>query len=210
MAARRGWNCRHRTAPAARCGWRSRMTGRASRPSSSKRCSSPSAGWRRAATGRPAAPGSACRSPATSAGAWRRCGAAEPPRRRAGGLGQPAGRKFRRMEPEASPMVDRIESRLERLGLAPEDAARQAGLPVDFLDRLRAGKTLPPRGKRLVALAEALATSVSYLVGLDPDTAPRPSCWRRSRARSACSPAMRKPCCGPIASSISRPRRRCC
>ena len=76
------------------------------------------------------------------------------------------------MEPEASPMVDRIESRLERLGLAPEDAARQAGLPVDFLDRLRAGKTLPPRGKRLVALAEALATSVSYLVGLDPDTAP--------------------------------------
>ena len=27
----------------------------------------------------------------------------------------------------------------------------------------------PPRGKRLIKLAEALATSVSYLVGLDPD-----------------------------------------
>jgi hypothetical protein len=45
-------------------------------------------------------------------------------------------------------------------------------LPVDFLERLRAGKAVPPRGKRLVALAEVLATSVSYLVGLDPDTAP--------------------------------------
>ena len=69
-------------------------------------------------------------------------------------------------------MVERIESRLERLGLTPDEAARQAGLPADFLDRLRAGKAPPPRGRRLVALAEALATSVSYLVGLDPDTAP--------------------------------------
>ena len=76
------------------------------------------------------------------------------------------------MQPDIPPMVERIESRLERLGLSPEAAARQAGLPADFLERLRAGKATVPRGQRLVALAEALATSVSYLVGLDPDTAP--------------------------------------
>ncbi len=32
------------------------------------------------------------------------------------------------------------------------------------------GDALPPRGKRLIKLAEVLETSVSYLVGLDPDT----------------------------------------
>ena len=65
--------------------------------------------------------------------------------------------------------AERVQGRLDRLGLAPEDAARTAGLPADFLAKLREGGP-PPRGPRLVRLAEALATSVSYLVGLDPDT----------------------------------------
>ena len=63
----------------------------------------------------------------------------------------------------------RVQGRLDRLGLSPEDASRTGGLPPDFIGKLLDGAP-PPRGKRLVKLAEALATSVSYLVGLDPDT----------------------------------------
>lgn len=64
--------------------------------------------------------------------------------------------------------TDRIQGRLDRLGLTPEGAARSAGLPPDFIRKLLDGG-LPPRGQRLVKLAEALETSISYLVGLDPD-----------------------------------------
>ncbi|WP_159351167.1 hypothetical protein [Roseomonas harenae] len=78
------------------------------------------------------------------------------------------------MDPEHDPppMVELIESRLDRLGLSPEEAFRQAGLPPDLLLRLRDGTAPVPRGARLVRLAEALGTSVSWLVGLDPDVAP--------------------------------------
>ncbi|MBO1077958.1 hypothetical protein [Roseomonas haemaphysalidis] len=76
------------------------------------------------------------------------------------------------MEIEIPPMLERIENRLERLDTAPQEAFRLAGLPEDFPQRLRDGRAPVPRGKRLVALAEALGTSVSYLVGLDPDTEP--------------------------------------
>ena len=62
------------------------------------------------------------------------------------------------MPNEAPGILERIESRLERLGLSPEQACAEAGLPPDLLARL----------------AEALSTSVSYLVGLDPDTQPPP------------------------------------
>jgi len=65
--------------------------------------------------------------------------------------------------------AERIQGRLDRLGLSPEYAARAAGLPADFIGRLLDGRQPAPRGQRLVKLADALATSVSYLVGLDPD-----------------------------------------
>ena len=70
---------------------------------------------------------------------------------------------------EAGEFAERIGGRLDRLGLSPEYAARAAGLPADFIPRLLDGKLPPPRGQRLVKLADALATSVSYLIGLDPD-----------------------------------------
>ena len=66
--------------------------------------------------------------------------------------------------------IERVQGRLDRLGLTPEDAGRAAGLPADLIGKLLAGAAPPPRGQRLVKLADALATSVSYLVGLDPDT----------------------------------------
>lgn len=69
---------------------------------------------------------------------------------------------------DAVAFAERIQARLDRLDLAPEDAARAAGLPVDFLARLFDGQP-PPRGQRLVRLADVLTTSVAYLVGLDPD-----------------------------------------
>jgi transcriptional regulator with XRE-family HTH domain len=71
-----------------------------------------------------------------------------------------------------APVVERIEARLERMDLPPEAALKKAGLPSDFLEKLRLGKVPIPRGQRLVKLAEALGTSVSYLVGLDPDVTP--------------------------------------
>ncbi|MDB5369430.1 MAG: transcriptional regulator [Roseomonas sp.] len=76
------------------------------------------------------------------------------------------------MEIDVPPMVERIESRLDRTGATAEETFRAAGLPPGFLEQLRGGKAPVPRGQRLVRLAEALGTSVSYLVGLDPDTEP--------------------------------------
>jgi transcriptional regulator with XRE-family HTH domain len=76
------------------------------------------------------------------------------------------------MDIEIPPMVERIVSRLDRIDLTPAEVFRQAGLPEEFLERLRDGKQPVPRGRRLVRLADALGTSVSYLVGLDPDVQP--------------------------------------
>jgi len=73
---------------------------------------------------------------------------------------------------EMEAFLGRVESRLERVGLAADEACRRAGLPADYLDRVRAGKALMPRGQPLIKLADVLATSISYLVGLDPDTPP--------------------------------------
>ncbi|MFC0409999.1 helix-turn-helix domain-containing protein [Roseomonas elaeocarpi] len=73
-----------------------------------------------------------------------------------------------------SPMAERIESRLERLDLDPEAANKRAGLPPGLILKLLRGEAPPPRGTALRKLAEVLETSISYLVGLDPDTAPPP------------------------------------
>ncbi len=70
---------------------------------------------------------------------------------------------------EAGALAERVQGRLDRLSLPVETAGRAAGLADDFLARLLDGRMAVPRGRRLVRLAEVLATSVSYLVGLDPD-----------------------------------------
>ena len=70
----------------------------------------------------------------------------------------------------AAEFAARVQGRLDRLDISQEDAARAAGLQADFVAKLADGSLRPPRGRRLVKLAEALSTSVSYLVGLDPDT----------------------------------------
>jgi len=65
--------------------------------------------------------------------------------------------------------VERVQGRLDRLGLISEEVARLAGLPAGFVGQLLDKDVPPPRGRRLIKLAEALSTSVSYLVGPDPD-----------------------------------------
>ncbi len=70
---------------------------------------------------------------------------------------------------EAEALAGRVQGRLDRLAVSEAAAAQAAGLADDFLARLLDGRMAPPRGKRLVMLAEVLATSASYLVGLDPD-----------------------------------------
>ncbi|MGI4978350.1 MAG: hypothetical protein ACRYG6_15540 [Janthinobacterium lividum] len=70
---------------------------------------------------------------------------------------------------EARALAERVQGRLDRLALSPETAGRAAGLADDFLARLLDGRMTAPRGRRLAKLAEVLETSVSYLVGLDPD-----------------------------------------
>lgn len=67
--------------------------------------------------------------------------------------------------------VDRLQGRLDRLGVGPDEIARAAGLSTDALRKLLDGQASHPRGKKLVRLADALATSVAYLIGLDPDAA---------------------------------------
>ena len=66
-------------------------------------------------------------------------------------------------------MGERIQGRLDRLGLTPEDAARRVGIAPDALQKVLDGRVEAVRGKQLVRLAEVLSTSVGYLVGLDPE-----------------------------------------
>jgi transcriptional regulator with XRE-family HTH domain len=69
-------------------------------------------------------------------------------------------------------VLERLQGRLDRVGLSPRDAAREAGLAHDALDRLLAGIAPLPRGKSLQRLADVLGCSISYLVGLEPDEPP--------------------------------------
>ena len=68
-------------------------------------------------------------------------------------------------------MGERIQGRLDRLGMTPEDAARQVGMAADAMQKVVDGRVEAVRGKQLTRLAEVLSTSVGYLVGLDPDQA---------------------------------------
>lgn len=85
-------------------------------------------------------------------------------------------------EPDISPMLERVETRLERLSLTPELAAHRAGLPPDAVSRILSGRAPPPRGAVLRKLAEVLECSISYLVGLDPDAEPPPELLREDQA----------------------------
>ena len=82
-------------------------------------------------------------------------------------------------DPQA--FAERVQGRLDRVDLSMEDVARAAGLPVTFLQRWHDGTLAEPRGERLIKLAAALETSVSYLIGLDPDVAVPPEYFQEEQ-----------------------------
>lgn len=73
--------------------------------------------------------------------------------------------------PASGGMGERVQGRLDRLGMTPEQVARELGMPLDGFEKLLDGRLEAVRGKRLLRLADLLSTSVGYLVGLDPDEA---------------------------------------
>lgn len=62
----------------------------------------------------------------------------------------------------------RIEGRLERLGLTPEEVDRLAGLPPGTVLRLVGGESGLPRGAALRRLAAALDVGEEFVLGLEP------------------------------------------
>lgn len=73
--------------------------------------------------------------------------------------------------PDAT-LADRVRGRLDRIGLTPRQAARQAGVKTELLEHILDGQAGLPRGKALRDVAETLGCSISYLVGLEPDEPP--------------------------------------
>src|SRR3954454_17552428 len=70
---------------------------------------------------------------------------------------------------DVSPEVaERIERRLDALGLRPEEVDAKVGLPPGTTDRLRAGRGLLLGGRFLRGLCAALDTDEAYLLGLEP------------------------------------------
>jgi hypothetical protein len=84
-------------------------------------------------------------------------------------------------------VAERIERRLDALGLRPEEVDAKVGLPPGTTERLGAGQGPIPGGRFLRGLCAALDADEAYLLGLEPgDLVPaellvEPE-WRRSRA----------------------------
>lgn len=79
-----------------------------------------------------------------------------------------ASRAARRDEADApGTLAERIKARMEVLRLNPYSAAKKADLGPDFVRDILRGKVKSPSAERLGKLAEALETSLNYLMGAD-------------------------------------------
>ena len=65
-------------------------------------------------------------------------------------------------------VAERIDRRLDALGLRPEEVDAKAGLPPGTTERLGAGQGPIPGGRFLRGLCAALDTDEAYLLGLEP------------------------------------------
>lgn len=79
----------------------------------------------------------------------------------------------------ASTFMERLQARMNELGLNPHSAAKKAGLAPGYVHDLLRGKVKEPSASRLAALATALECSPSWLMGLDPLSPDNPE-WIRS------------------------------
>lgn len=64
-------------------------------------------------------------------------------------------------------LIERIDERLKILGISGEEAARKAGLHRDTVRDVRRGKRKSLSAPNLAALAEALGTNASWLLGTE-------------------------------------------
>jgi hypothetical protein len=98
---------------------------------------------------------------------------------------------------DANPEIaSRVDGRLERLGLSPEEADQQAGLPVGTVSAILRQSGRLPRGNALRRLVATLDVSEEFLLGLEPGTLSRRRCWRILRASWVYSHPMRRLYCG--------------
>lgn len=65
-------------------------------------------------------------------------------------------------------VAERIETRLERLDLSPEEADRRAGIRPGTVLALIEGRGRFPQGEALHRLAAVLETDLEFLLGLEP------------------------------------------
>ena len=65
-------------------------------------------------------------------------------------------------------VAERIERRLDAMGLRPEEVDARVGLPPGTTDRLRERRGPIPGGRFLRGLCAALDTDEEYLLGLEP------------------------------------------
>jgi transcriptional regulator with XRE-family HTH domain len=65
-------------------------------------------------------------------------------------------------------IAERIEGRLERLGLSAEEADGRAGMPPGTVAAILRGEAALPRGAALRRLATALDAGEEFLLGLEP------------------------------------------
>jgi transcriptional regulator with XRE-family HTH domain len=67
-----------------------------------------------------------------------------------------------------SPLMERIQARLDRLGVSSEAASKKAGLGRDFIRNIKRGKSKSPGSEQLAQLArKGLECSPEYLLGDD-------------------------------------------
>lgn len=67
--------------------------------------------------------------------------------------------------------IQRIKQRLKELGLTPRAASLEAGLSADAIRNMLRNPKAIPRGRTLIALAEALDVTVEWLLGQDAPAA---------------------------------------
>ncbi len=65
-------------------------------------------------------------------------------------------------------VAERIERRLDALGLQPGEVDKTAGLPLGTTERLRDGRGPIPGGRFLRGFCATLDTDEEYLLGLEP------------------------------------------
>ncbi len=105
-----------------------------------------------------------------------------------------------------SAIMQRVQQRLDELGMTQSDLARRAGVHRDMISRLLLGKVSSPRGTTLLKIAEALNADVDWLAGRTNEY--RPYVKAASRGNGTDAPVRslsRIPVVGKVEAGAFRP-----